>query len=455
MGRRASFLYGILPAVTDRISQLYPAHLATLKKRHDRALAESGYDHLIIFGGTTRMTFLDDNPYPFKPNPHFKAWVPVLDNPNCFVVYTPGQKPKLIYFQPVDYWYKPAATPSGYWVDQFDIRIIGTPQDARQHLPNKGNIAFIGEPDGEHAGDLNPTPLLNRLHFDRTWKTEYEIECMREANRIGARAHRAAEKAFRSGASEYEIHVEYLRAANATDEELPYANIIGLNENAAVLHYIQHDRRRLGEPKRFSFLIDAGASVNGYAADITRTYSQRNDEFQQIVNAFDSGQQKLCSSVNPKMNYPDLHTNAHHMVATVLEDFRFVRDLDADGVVEKGISRAFFPHGVGHYIGLQVHDVAGLLADREGTSIPKPEGHPYLRLTRVVESNHVFTVEPGMYFIEPLLADLKKSENTKFINWPKVDEFRKFGGIRIEDDVVVTASGHENLTREAFAAIPD
>src|SRR5205085_11094023 len=107
-------------AMADRLAELYPSHLQTLKERHDRALAESRYDHLIIFGGAIRMAFLDDMPYPFKPNPHFKAWVPIFDNPNCFVVYSPGQKPRLIYFQPVDYWYKPAETPSGHWVDHFD-----------------------------------------------------------------------------------------------------------------------------------------------------------------------------------------------------------------------------------------------------------------------------------------------------------------------------------------------
>jgi Xaa-Pro dipeptidase len=438
--------------MTDRISELYPAHLQTLKQRHDRALAENKYDHAIIFGGTNRMVFLDDMAYPFKANPHFKAWVPILDNPNCYIVYTPAQKPKLIYFQPVDYWYKPAETPSGYWVDHFDIRVIGTPEDASKHFPASGRVAFIGETENHHPGDLNPAPLLNQLHFDRAWKTPYEIECMRGANRIGARAHRAAERAFRGGASEYDIHLEFLRAANSTEEELPYANIIGFNENASVLHYIQHDRRKLDASRRFSFLIDAGAAVNGYASDITRTYSQRNDEFEQLIKAFDSGQLEICSSVKPKVNYPDLHMQAHRMVARLLQQFQFTRDIDADGIVEKRISNAFFPHGVGHYIGLQVHDVGGFMADPKGNTIEKPEGHPYLRLTREVEPNMVFTVEPGLYFIEPLLSDLKKSENAKFVNWPKVDAFRKFGGIRVEDDVVVTANGHENLTRAAFAA---
>ena len=438
--------------MSHRIAELYPSHLQTLKQRHDRALADTKYDHAIIFGGTHRMLFLDDMPYPFKANPHFKAWVPVQDNPNCYIVYTPGKKPKLIFFQPVDYWYKPAATPSGYWVDQFDIHLIPAAEEASRHFPTAGRIAFIGETESDHPGDLNPPALMNRLHWDRAWKTPYEVDCVREANRIGARAHRAAERAFRSGASEYDIHMEYLRAADSTEEEMPYANIIGFNENASVLHYIQHERQKPEPSRQFSFLIDAGAAVNGYASDITRTHSRRNDEFQELINAFDAGQQEICASVKPKVHYPDLHMQAHRMVATLLQQFQFTRDIDADGIVEKRISSTFFPHGVGHYLGLQVHDVGGFMADANGATIEKPEGHPYLRLTREIEPSMIFTIEPGLYFIEPLLADLKKSENARCINWPKVDAFRKFGGIRVEDDVVVTANGHENLTRAGFAA---
>ena len=436
----------------NRIAELYPDHVKTLKQRHDSALAEQKYDHEIIFGGTHHYAFLDDNTYPFRPNPHFKAWVPVLDNPNCYIIYTPGRKPKLLFFQPVDYWYKPAPTPSGYWVEHFDIQKIGAPEEAAKYLPTSGRIAFIGEVQNGNPGDLNPAGLLNRLHWDRAWKTPYEVECLREANRVGARAHRVAERAFRNGESEYHIHLDYLRAANSTEEELPYSNIIGCNENASVLHYTLHERQKLDEPRRFSFIIDAGAGVNGYASDITRTYSERNDEFADLIKAFDKGQLEICASVKPKVNYPDLHMQAHRMVARLLRQFQFTRDIDADGIVARRISSAFFPHGVGHYLGLQVHDVGGFMADPAGNTIAKPEGHPYLRLTREISPGMVFTIEPGLYFIESLLGDLKKSENAKYINWPKVDAFRKFGGIRIEDDLVVTANGHENLTRDAFAA---
>ena len=439
--------------MSDRLADLYPAHIETLTQRHARALEETRFDHLIVFAGALHYAFLDDNSYPFRPNPLFKWWVPVVDNPNCSVVFTPGQKPRLIFFQPVDYWYKPAETPFGYWTRHFDITVIGAPEDAEQQYPKSGRIAFLGEIEGQHPGERNPEDLIHRLHFDRITKTAYEVECMRRANRIGAMGHRAAERAFRAGASEYEMHLEYLRATNHTEEELPYSNIIGTNRNAAVLHYLLHEREHLDASKRHSFLIDAGASVNGYASDITRTYAQREDEFAEMVEAMHEGQQEICAAVKPKVRYPDLHMLAHRKIAGILERFGMARDIDADGIVTRRISSTFFPHGVGHYIGLQVHDVGGFLADASGKTIPKPEGQPYLRITRAVDVNQVFTIEPGIYFIDSLLAELRNSENAKYIEWPRVDEFRKYGGIRIEDDVVVTETGHENLTRAAFAEV--
>lgn len=440
----------------DALATIYTAHVTIQKLRHDRALLEGKCDHAVIFSGALHYQFVDDMPYPFKVNPHFKSWVPVTDNPNCFVVYTPNLKPKLIYWQPVDYWHKVAEKPTDVWVEKFDLIMIANPDEAKAHMP-PGRAAFIGEWDPRFAdwGDLTPNPeaVVNSLHFDRAWKTEYEIECLRRANARGARGHAAAEQAFRAGDSEYEIHLAYLRGSDHADEELPYGNIIALNENAATLHYYHHGRTRLDEGHRWSFLIDAGASYNGYASDITRTYSQRRDEFQELIDAMDAMQLSLIEAVGPNVNYPDIHLLSHRGVAEILARFDFVRELDADAIVERRISSTFLPHGVGHYLGLQVHDAGGFMADRSGATIPKPEGHPYLRLTRVVEPGHVFTIEPGLYFIDSLLAELKASENAKFVNWDKVDAFRKYGGIRIEDNILVTENGRDNMTRAAFAHV--
>jgi Xaa-Pro dipeptidase len=441
----------------DHLTTLYTAHVTIQKLRYDRTLAENGFDHAVVFSGALRYQFLDDMPYSFKVNPLFKSWVPVTNNPNCFVIYTPGLKPKLVYWQPVDYWHKVAETPRDAWVEKFDLVMIADPDEARNHMPLDRSV-FLGEWDArfESWGDVlvpNDEAVLNGLHFDRAWKTEYEIECLKLANERGARGHVAAKRAFREGKSEYEIHHAYLIGADHVDDETPYGNIVALNENASTLHYYAHERRRHDPERLHSFLIDAGASWNGYASDITRTYSARQDEFQELIDAMDVMQVGLVEAVRPGVNYPDIHLLAHRGVAELLVRFGFVRDIDADGVVSSRISSTFLPHGVGHLLGLQVHDVGGFMADRTGKTIPKPEGHPWLRLTRVIEPGWVFTIEPGLYFIESLLGELQATENAKFINWEKVDAFRKFGGVRIEDNVLVTETGRSNLTRDAFANV--
>jgi Xaa-Pro dipeptidase len=440
----------------DALATLYTAHVTIQKLRHDRALTEAKLDHAVVFSGALHYQFVDDMPYPFKVNPHFKAWVPVTDNPNCFVVYTPGLKPKLIYWQPVDYWHKVAEKPTEKWVEKFELIMTANLEDAKAHMP-KGPAAFFGEWNDQFAtwGELTPNPeaAMNSLHFDRAQKTEYEQVCLLRANDRGARGHLAAEAAFRDGKSEYEIHFDYLVAADHVDEELPYGNIIALNENAATLHYYHHTRQRIDRKHLHSFLIDAGGSYNGYGSDITRTYSTHKDEFRELIEAMDVMQLGLVEMVRPSVNYPDIHFAAHRGVAEILERFKFTKDIDADGIVDRRISSTFLPHGVGHLLGLQVHDVGGFMADRGGKTIPKPEGHPFLRLTRVVEPGWVFTIEPGLYFIDSLLGELKNTDNAKFINWEKVEAFRKFGGIRIEDDVLVTETGRENLTRTAFANV--
>lgn len=437
----------------DALQTIYTAHVTLQKLRHDFALEQAGFDHAVIFSGDLHYQFVDDMAYPFKANPHFKAWVPVVDNPNCFVVYTPGVKPKVLYFQPVDYWHKAAETPKDSWVEKFEVVLIADAAEAKAHIP-RGRVAFIGEWNEKFAawGDLTPNPesVVNSLHYERAKKTEYEIECIRRANVRAARGHVAAERAFREGASPYEIHFAYLRGADHVEEEVPYGNIIALNRNAATLHYYLHDREAVGEEDRHSFLIDAGATYNGYASDITRTYSQRRDRFQEMIDAMDAMQLSLVESIRPAIDYAGVHMAAHRGVAEILLRFGVLRDIDADGAVSKRVSSTFFPHGVGHLLGIQVHDVGGFMKDRSGATIPKPEGHPYLRLTRHTETGMVFTIEPGLYFIDPLLAELKKSENAKYVDWAKVDEFYRYGGIRIEDDILVTETGHENLTRPAF-----
>ena len=436
------------------LGRLYGQHLDTVKARFDEALEKSGAAHAVIFSGAPRYAFLDDNTYPFRANPHFVSWLPVTAAPYSYIVYTPGEKPVLIYYQPEDYWHVVPATPDGYWTSGFDLRIVRETGDAADHLPAaRDKCVLLGEiEDPAHAFGIervNPTTTINLLHLARGSKTAYELECMRLASRRGVAGHRAAEAAFRDGVSEFDVHQAYRAATSLGANELPYGNIVALNDHGAVLHYTDLDRAAPAES--LSFLIDAGAQVHGYASDITRTYAAGDADFGALIDLMDDMQLKIVDGVRAGVDFRDLHLETHRQLAGVLVEAELAKG-SPEELISSGTTSAFFPHGLGHLLGIQVHDVGGHLADESGTTIDPPSGHPFLRLTRVLEEDMVVTIEPGLYVIDMLLENLRGSPAEQQINWQAVDRLRPFGGVRIEDDVRVLADGSENLTRDAFAA---
>ena len=436
------------------LGALYGRHLDTVRMRHDHALEQAGASHAVIYSGNPKLAFLDDYHHPFKANPHFLGWVPLPELPFSFIVYTPGETPVLIYHQPRDYWHVVPGAPDGYWTRHFDVRIVNTREEAAAHLPeDREKCIAIGEFDDPALAfgieRTNPSTAINILHFARGAKTEYELAVMRLAAQRGAAGHIAAEAAFREGLAEFDIHRAYCAAVSHVDAELPYGNIIALNEHGAVLHYTNLEREAPAEIR--SFLIDAGAQVHGYASDITRTYSKDDARFQALIERMDAMELAIIDKVEAGIDYRDLHVGAHKMLAEVLVDAELATG-DPDTLLATGVTSAFFPHGLGHLLGIQVHDVGGHQENESGTIIDPPSGHPFLRLTRVLEEDMVLTIEPGLYVIDMLLDELRGSPAERHVNWDSVDWLRPFGGIRIEDDVRVMAGGRENLTRDAFAA---
>jgi Xaa-Pro dipeptidase len=435
------------------LDQLYEPHLQTLMRRTEQSLAASGFDALVIHAGCPPTQFLDDQDYPFKVNPHFKAWVPIVDNPRCILVVAPGKRLKVLFYQPNDYWHKPARLPQAPWTAAVDLIAMDEPSKAADHWANLGRVAYIG-PDafaeGTDPKSINPPDLLARLHYDRAVKTDYELECMRRASELGARGHRAALAAFRRGGSEYEAHMRYLEACVQREEEMPYNNIVAYNENSAVLHY-QHLERTAPAVLR-SFLIDAGAQYRGYASDITRTYAAAPGRFADLVQALDAAQRLLCAEIIAGRDYREVHLSAHRILGDVMQRIGLTK-VPGQAALELGVSSVFFPHGIGHLLGVQVHDVGGVMDDTLGHERRRPEGHPYLRLTRMLEPGVVVTVEPGIYMIDSLLAAAHADSRRAHIDWAVVEELKPFGGIRIEDNVATTDSTPENMTRDAFARV--
>jgi Xaa-Pro dipeptidase len=424
------------------IEQLYVPHLKTLMQRTDKALAATGFDALVICAGAPPVQFLDDQDYPFKVNPHFKAWLPIVDNPRSILIHVPGQKPKVLFYQPNDFWHKAAKLPQGAWTSALDWQVMPDDAKAGEQWAHLGRVAVIG------PGCENPEDLLARLHFDRAVKSEYELACMRRASELGALGHVAALAQFRRGRSEYEAHMSYLEACAQREEEMPYNNIVAYNEHAAVLHYQHLDRR--APPVLRSFLIDAGAQYRGYAADITRTHAAGPGRFAELVERLNAAQLQLCGEIVSGRDYRQVHLSAHRVLGDVLHEAG-VTNIAGPDALDQGVTSVFFPHGIGHLLGLQVHDVGGVMGDVQGGERKRPEGHPYLRLTRMLEPGVVVTVEPGIYWIDSLLKAAREDKRRAHIDWAVVDELRPYGGIRIEDDVVATAAAPENMTRDAFA----
>jgi len=446
------------PDYTDKnpaLGALYGDHLQTVTARHDHALEKAGASHAVIYSGNPKLSFLDDYYHPFKANPHFMSWVPLTALPFSYIVYTPGETPVLIYYQPHDYWHVVPGAPDGYWTSHFDIRVVHSIEDVAAHIPeDREKCIAIGEFNDEALAfgieRTNPTTAVNILHFARGVKTEYELAVMRLAAERGAAGHVAAEAAFRAGKSEFDIHRAYCKAVSHTDPELPYGNIIALNDHGAVLHYTDLDR--VAPETVRSFLIDAGAQVHGYASDITRTYSNGDQRFQDLVDRMDAMELEIVSRVHAGVDYRDLHVDTHKTLAALLVDVELAAG-DPDTLLETGVTSAFFPHGLGHLLGIQVHDVGGHQENEAGTVIDPPSGHPFLRLTRVLEEDMVLTIEPGMYVIDMLLEKLRGTPAESHVNWDTVDWLRPYGGVRIEDDIRVMANGQENLTRDAFARL--
>ncbi len=430
-------------------ADLYRDHVARMRRRATAALAAEPFDAILLDAGRPFLYFRDDQEAPFRTNPSFAHWTP-LAGPHHLLQVRPGGRPRLIRVAPEDYWTEPAPLGDPSWLGEFDVLEVPDEEEAWKRASPGRRTAYVGDaPERARERGIppeaaNPEPLLRRLDWDRSLKTPYEIACIEEANRLAAKGHLAARAAFEAGASEIELHRHFVDALGCVDKDLPYESIVALDEKGATLHYTAKRAVRGGKV----FLLDAGARHLGYASDITRTWTTPACEpvFRDLVRGLEAIQQSLCAAVRPGVRFPDLHRAAHVRIGDLLHGTGVLRR-GGEEAFAAGLTAPFFPHGLGHFLGLQVHDVAGRQAAREGGEVPPPEGHPFLRTTRTIEDGQVVTVEPGVYFIPMLLRDLRSAPAASLVDWALVDRLVPCGGIRIEDDVLATPDGHRNLTR--------
>jgi Xaa-Pro aminopeptidase len=290
--------------------------------------------------------------------------------------------------------------------------------------------------------------FIQAVVAQRNVKIPEEIGQMELAHEVTYDMYIAAMKMAKSGVYEYEIVGKMDGIISASDCHVAFPII--LTKNGQILHNHYHGNKL--EQGNLLVMDSGSESPMNYASDITRTvpvggkFTQKQKQIYEIVL---QAQETAIQSIKPGTMFKDIHLQSASVIASGLKDVGLMKG-DVDAAVQAGAHALFFPHGLGHMIGLDVHDMEDLGEDYVGydQTVERSSqfGLAYLRLAKKLEPGNVVTVEPGIYFI-PALIDQWASENKfdQFIDYTKVAEYRDFGGIRIEDDILVTQDGSQVL----------
>ncbi|MFT2112023.1 Xaa-Pro dipeptidase [Marinomonas sp. 2405UD68-3] len=426
------------------MDSLYFAHLTSLMALYQNTLERFQLDNIIISSGKKSYYFQDDYTHPFKPYSHAQHWLPFDLDSDIFIVISDKEKPTLIWPVKEDFWHAPNTVPQGSWSNRWDIKPVTSQKDWLSQIA--GKTAWLGAEINDLSDSFDKQEsVLHWLNYHRAYKTDYEIDLLKQANSRALKGHSTAEAAFLTGKSEFDIYLEYLQATQQTSYQEPYSGIVALNQNAAVLHY-EHKQTQVPKTSK-TLLIDAGVKQNGYGSDITRTFTTDTGLFHDLLMKMDQIQQSLAKSAVSGADYKDLHLNGLTQIATLLHDAR-ICSLSAEEQISKGITQTFFPHGLGHLLGLQVHDLGGHQVSPQGERLPPPDFAPFLRLTRELEKGMVVTIEPGLYFIPMLLEKMDANISNHGCDMALINTLLPFGGIRIEDNILVQSGTSINLTRD-------
>jgi Xaa-Pro aminopeptidase len=304
--------------------------------------------------------------------------------------------------------------------------------------------ALLGSPYRAPAREDSLTEeLRRRLNHVRRPKDELELERMRRAERATAAGFARLVELIEPGRSErqlrIELEAEFLR--NGADD-VAFDSIVAGGPNSAVLHFPPTRRElRAGE----LVLVDAGAEVRAYASDVTRTYAvsgELSPEQRELYGIVRRALEAATARCGPGTEFRDVHRAAQLVVAEGLADFGLLRG-EPETLVESEAVSVFFPHGVGHLVGLGIRDASEVLPGRERDEFPR------LRSDLPLLPGYVTTIEPGVYLVPALVHDRElRAKHPQAVDWTRAEAMLGFGGIRLEQDVLVTDDGHEVLTAD-------
>ncbi len=309
-------------------------------------------------------------------------------------------------------------------------------------------IVMLGAPlRGVLADEARSLQAREQLKHARRLKDATEIALLRRTAVATAAGYEQMRASLRPGVTERALQIELETGFFRAGGDRPgYGSIVGLGANSAILHSTPSSRAAVAGD---FLLVDAGVEIGRYMSDVTRTYvvgtpSAFQRDLYQIVLAVEERALARCV---PGAEWREVHVAAAIELTAGLVSLGVMRGA-AESLVEQEAHTLFFPHGLGHMVGLGVRDGSGMEPGR--TKSPRASLST-LRMDLPLRPGYVVTVEPGLYFIPALLNDPKRRERFRdAVNWPLVESHLSLGGVRIEDNVLVTASAPENLT----AAIP-
>lgn len=325
-------------------------------------------------------------------------------------------------------------------------------------LENSSKISKLLGIEIDRVKDYVSKELIKAVVSMREIKSELEIQQMEEACEIGYKMHTAAMRLCRPGIYEREIAGAIEGIALQYGAGVSFHSIV--TQNGQTLH--NHYHGNVLEAGRL-LLCDAGAQSDmNYASDFTRTmpisgkFTTKQREIYDIVLATNLRAQELT---RPGVTYQSIQAEAVKVLAAGLHQLGLIKG-DIDEAVAAGVTGLFMPHGLGHQIGLDVHDMEDFGENNVGyddmTARSPIFGLGSLRMGKMLQPGHVVTSEPGCYFVPALIRKWETEKiNTAFINFQKVGQYLDFGGIRIEDDVLITAKGARRLGRNAVPSTAD
>ncbi|XP_046661345.1 xaa-Pro dipeptidase isoform X2 [Homalodisca vitripennis] len=285
----------------------------------------------------------------------------------------------------------------------------------------------------------------------RVIKTSLELDVLRYVNKISSDAHKLVMNRMQPGMYEYQAEAIFQHYCYYTGgcRNMGYTCICTSGHNGSVLHYghaAAPNNKRIQNGDML--LFDMGAKYCGYVADITCSFpaSGKFTKLQAAVyNAVLAARNAVLAALKPGVNWVDMHLLANKEMLTSMKGSGILTG-NIDDMMKANLGAVFQPHGLGHLMGKDVHDVGGYLSNDPVR--PKLPGLRNLRTARVLRAGMVLTVEPGCYFIDTLLdTALKTPAHSRFLVPEMIEQLRGSGGVRIEDDVVITETGHENLTQ--------